>query len=129
MNVTAFAVLVAIPDAARLITAALLGRLPGAVAPLTIVLAVHQRTGSYTAAGLAAGCYAAGGGLAGPPLGRLIDRRGRRGPVRAALALSTVVSVALALSSGAAAVAALAVSVSSSRVAPLGVNSSAERAW
>src|SRR5439155_11332691 len=42
-----------------------------------------------------------------PPLGRLLDRRGARGPVRVALALSTVVSVVLALASLDAAVAAL----------------------
>ena len=51
MNVSAFVELFAIPNVPRLIAAALLGRLPGAVAPLTIVLAVHQRTGSYAAAG------------------------------------------------------------------------------
>jgi MFS family permease len=44
-----------------------------------------------------------------PPLGRLLDRRGPRGPVRVALILSTGVSVVLALVSPAGAVAAFTV--------------------
>jgi MFS family permease len=97
MNVSAFAELFAIPNAPRLVTAALLGRLPGAVAPLTIVLAVHQRTGSYAAAGLASACYAAGAGLAGPPLGRLIDHAGQPPVLAASAAISSAAWVGLAV--------------------------------
>jgi MFS family permease len=102
MNVSAFGRLIAIPHVPGLMAAALLGRLPSAVAPVTIVLAVHDLSGSYAAAGLASACYAVAAGLAGPALGRLIDRRGQTAVLPACAVVSSAgwVGIAVATSNG-----------------------------
>jgi MFS family permease len=86
----------AIPHVRGFMAAALLGRLPSAVAPVTIVLAVHDATGSYAAAGLASACYAVAAGLVGPALGRLIDRRGQTAVLVACAAASAAGWVGIA---------------------------------
>jgi hypothetical protein len=101
MNVTAFRVLIAIPHVRGLMAAALLGRLPEAVASVTIVLVVHDLTGSYAAAGLASACYAVAAGLAGPALGRLIDRRGQATVLVACAVVSSAAWAGIAVAGGA----------------------------
>jgi hypothetical protein len=64
------------PGVARLLGSATLGRLPFGMAGLAILLLVRDGGGSYAAAGLAAGAYGLGLGLAGPVLARTADRRG-----------------------------------------------------
>lgn len=56
--------------------ASLLGRIPLGLGAVALVLYVHQVTGSFAPAGAAAGAYTVGLGITGPPLARLIDRRG-----------------------------------------------------
>ncbi len=58
----------------RLLGAALVGRLPGGMSALAIVLLVRERGGSYAFAGLLAAVFAGGTAIGGPVLARLIDR-------------------------------------------------------
>lgn len=66
------------PGALRLLSTALLGRMPQGMQSLAVLLLVRQTTHSYAAAGAAVGAGALAGALCGPLLGRLIDRVGRR---------------------------------------------------
>jgi MFS transporter len=58
------------------VTAAV-GRVGIAASALAVVLLVQHRTGSYSVAGLVAGCFAAAEAVAGPQTARLIDRYGQ----------------------------------------------------
>ena len=58
----------------------LLGRLPLSMAPLAVLLLVRAESGSFHRAGLATAAYVVGVAVAGPMLGRQVDRRGQ-GPV------------------------------------------------
>ncbi|MFJ4620723.1 MFS transporter [Streptomyces sp. NPDC088812] len=53
------------------------GRLGIAMTGIGIVWLVHARTGSYAAAGLVTGGFAAADAVAGPQIGRLVDRFGQ----------------------------------------------------
>ncbi|MCW2989495.1 MAG: transporter [Solirubrobacterales bacterium] len=68
----------AAPHVGGLWAASVLGRLPIGINGLAIVLAMRHETGSFGAAGIAAGAYAASLGLTTPYQGRLIDRYGPR---------------------------------------------------
>src|ERR1700761_8075724 len=77
------------PGALRLLSTALVGRLPQGMSSLAVLLLVRQATHSYAAAGAAVGAGALAAAFGGPLLGRLIDRLGRRlvvGPVAIAQA-------------------------------------------
>lgn len=54
-----------------------LARLPLTMAPLALLLLVQSETGSYHRAGVVCGLYAVAVALAGPVLGRLVDRQGQ----------------------------------------------------
>ena len=69
-------------------------QLPLAAVGIGLLVHVRQVTGSYGAAGLASGVFAAAAGIAAPSLGRVADRRGRRRTLSASAAVS---SFALAL--------------------------------
>ncbi|MFJ9900997.1 MFS transporter [Streptomyces sp. NPDC091280] len=56
---------------------AALGRLGIAMTGIGIVWLVHTRTGSYAAAGLVTGGFAVADAVAGPQIGRLVDRFGQ----------------------------------------------------
>lgn len=78
----------------------LLGRLPLSMAPLAVLLLVRAETGSYNRAGLATAAYVLGVAVAGPVLGRQVDRRGQ-GPVLLLCGLlhpAAMISVAAAAS-------------------------------
>jgi MFS family permease len=66
-----------VPGAHRLMSTALLARLPQAMAPLAVLLLVRGATHSYAAAGLAVGAYAFANAGCAPVQGRLVDRIGR----------------------------------------------------
>lgn len=86
------------PGALRLLSTALVGRMPQGMSSLAVLLLVREATRSYAAAGAAVGAGALASSLCGPLLGRLIDRVGRRlivGPV-AGLQAGTYVLLALA---------------------------------
>jgi MFS family permease len=66
------------PHVGRLFAASLLARLPIGINGLAIVLLVKAETGSFGAAGAAAGALALGSGLGAPLTARLIDALGAR---------------------------------------------------
>ena len=67
----------------------MVARTPGAATGLVIVLRTKELTGSFAAAGAAAGVHALASAVCAPLLGRLVDRRGQP----AVLLASTVVCV------------------------------------
>jgi MFS family permease len=67
------------PSVARLLSSAVVGRMPTAMAGLAIVLLVREGGGSYGVAGAVAGTYSIALALTSPLLGRLVDRVGQTG--------------------------------------------------
>jgi len=65
------------PGVPRLFASLLVGRLPGAMLGLAIVLRVTGAGGSYALAGTVTAAYAITAGLSTPLLSRLVDRRGQ----------------------------------------------------
>jgi MFS family permease len=63
--------------AAAFFLPAAVGRLGIAMTGIGIVWLVHSRTGSYAAAGLVTGGFAVADAVAGPQIGRLVDRFGQ----------------------------------------------------
>jgi MFS family permease len=80
--------LLRLPQVARLLFAALVGRLPGGMVPLAIVLFARDTGSGYGRAGLLTAAYSLGCCLGGPALSRVMDLRGQR----SALVLGGVVS-------------------------------------
>jgi hypothetical protein len=72
-----YAGLLARPGARRAFGAAAVARLSFGMAGLSLLLLIHQATGSYAAAGAASGAFSAGT-LTAPVKARLMDRRGQR---------------------------------------------------
>ena len=69
--------LLARPGAGRAFAAAAVARLSFGMTSLSLLLLIHQATGSFAAAGAASGAFSAGT-LTGPVKARLLDRRGQR---------------------------------------------------
>jgi MFS family permease len=65
------------PGVGRLLVSSVVGRLPSGMFSLAILLFVHERTGSFLAAGLAVGAFSLAGALIGPLLGAQVDRHGQ----------------------------------------------------
>ena len=65
------------PSVTRLLLAAVVGRMPTAMAGLALVLLVREGGGSYAVAGVVAGTYSIALALTSPLLGRLVDRAGQ----------------------------------------------------
>jgi len=82
------------PHVLALSLSSVVARLPVGMGAVALVIFVHDRTGSYGAAGAAAGAFTIGLGLTSPLLGRLVDRRGPR-PVLIAFALLTALALSL----------------------------------
>jgi len=88
--------ILASPHVLSLTIASIVARLPVGMTGVALVIYVHDRTGSFGAAGAVAGASTIGLAMTAPILGRLVDRRGPR-PVLvpaatlAALALATLV--------------------------------------
>lgn len=70
--------LLALPHARRLVLVEFPARLPIGVLGLAILLFVREHYGSYSAAGITAGAFAAVTAISNPLLGRMVDRRGLR---------------------------------------------------
>jgi MFS family permease len=84
-----------------LFVTAVIARLPLATLTIGTLVHVQHLTGSYAAAGTAAGALAVGQGLGGPALGRLADRRGQTGVlIGAALAAAAALGLLGALPVG-----------------------------
>jgi len=82
-----------VPGSFRVFAASMLARIPVTALGLVFVLRTKELTGSFAAAGVAAGLYALASAACGPALGRMADRRGQPavlipGAVLAAAALA-----------------------------------------
>jgi len=96
-----------IPGAPRLITGAVVGRMPIGMQTLAVLLLVHEQYGSFALAGLTVGLMAFGTVVAAPVQGALIDRIGAtrvlvpvafaQGTATCALAAAAVAGLPLAL--------------------------------
>ena len=82
------------PHVLALCAASVLARMPVGMGSIALVIFVHDRTGSFGIAGLAAGLFTIGLGATSPLLGRLVDRRGPR-TILAPAALLTALALAL----------------------------------
>ncbi|HZD69911.1 MAG TPA: MFS transporter [Actinomycetes bacterium] len=85
------------PQVPRLVSAAVLGRLPIGMAGLALVLLVRHADGSYGLAGLAAGSFSLGAGVAAPLMGRIVDRHGQTPVLLACAVLCAAAFSGLAL--------------------------------
>ncbi|MEU9489525.1 MFS transporter [Streptomyces decoyicus] len=65
------------PHVTRLLVGTLVGRLPSAMAAVAIPLTLRRAGASYAFVGLAVGAFAIAAAVAGPLLGRLVDRVGQ----------------------------------------------------
>jgi MFS family permease len=66
-----------LPSVPRLLSAAVIGRMPVGMGALAIFLLVRAAGGSYATAGLAVGASTVAGCVGAPILGRLVDRQGQ----------------------------------------------------
>ncbi len=76
MTAGSYADLLRTPGFASLMASSILARLPLGMTSLAIVLLVSKH-GAYSRAGLVVALYVTGTGIAGPILGRVVDRAGR----------------------------------------------------
>lgn len=86
------------PHVSGLWAATTLARLPIGINGLAIILAIRAQTGSFAAAGIAAGAHALTFGISSPAQGRYLDRHGPRRvlpPLIALHAVATLTFVAL----------------------------------
>jgi MFS family permease len=103
MTAAGYRTLLRTPGAAAFFLPTAAGRLGLAMTSLSIVWLVRAGTGSYATAGLVTGAFAAADALAGPQVGRLIDRYGQTRvlpPALLAHALAVAAVVATALDDG-----------------------------
>lgn len=74
---TSYRALLRSPGAAAFFAPAAVGRVGIAMTSLSIVWLIRDATGSYATAGLVTGAFAVADALAGPQVGRLLDRFGQ----------------------------------------------------
>jgi MFS family permease len=89
--------ILAAPHVLQLMIASVVARLPVGMTGVALVIYVHERTGSFAAAGAVAGASTIGLALTAPVLGRLVDRRGPRPVLVPAAAFAAAALVALVL--------------------------------
>lgn len=87
---------VSAPQVGALATASVVARMPFGMGAISLVIFVHARTGSFGVAGLATGLYTLGFALAGPLLGRQVDRRGPRPVLAPASVICALALLAIA---------------------------------
>jgi MFS family permease len=83
------------PHVLQLTIASVVARLPVGMTGVAFVIYVHERTGSFGAAGAVAGAGTIGLALTAPVLGRLVDRRGPRPVLVPAAALAAAALTAM----------------------------------
>ncbi|HEX5882730.1 MAG TPA: MFS transporter [Actinomycetota bacterium] len=110
-----------LPHVRPLLLASLVGRLPTATGPLSVVLFVQEVTGSLARAGAASAAIALASGLLAPVRGRLVDRLGQRRclpPMALVFAAALAGMVAVAGSSPAEVAAMVALAAAAGAAAP-----------
>ena len=105
LPVSGYQAVLAVPGVWRLLSSALLGRLPIGTASLAILLLIREESGSFGLAGITVGAYALTSAIAAPIQGRLLDRFGPRrvlppAAIGQAVALVAVVLTAQAGAAG-----------------------------
>jgi MFS family permease len=85
------------PHVLQLTIASVVARVPVGMTGVALVIYVHDRTGSFGAAGAVAGASTIGLALTAPVLGRLVDRRGPRPVLVPAAAVAAAALAALVL--------------------------------
>ncbi|HEY0277858.1 MAG TPA: hypothetical protein VGC32_06280 [Solirubrobacterales bacterium] len=95
----AYRELLRLPGARALALASLLVRIPFGMVGIGLILFLHERTGSFAAAGFASGAYVVGLGATGPLLARVIDQTGSR-PVLLGGGLVSAASLVLVFALG-----------------------------
>jgi MFS family permease len=92
-----YADILRIPSVPRLLSAAVVGRMPVGMGALAIFLLVRGAGGSYSTAGLAVGASTVAGCIGAPILGRLVDRQGQPRILLASMASQVTALLLLAL--------------------------------
>jgi MFS family permease len=92
-----YADLFAVPGVARIVAAALIGRIPNGMAPLATVLLVRGEGRSYAAAGIVAAATSLASAIGWPLWGRIVDRTGQARVLRWLAFAYPVALVALAV--------------------------------
>jgi predicted MFS family arabinose efflux permease len=83
--------------ARRLFATSIVARLPLTMLSVALLVHAQQLTGSFSAAGVVTGVYAAALGVGGPVLGVLVDRRGQTFVLLGSASVTAVLLVAVAL--------------------------------
>jgi predicted MFS family arabinose efflux permease len=109
-----------VPGSFRLFATAMLARVPATALGLVFVLRTKELTGSFAAAGTAAGLYALAMALGAPALGRLVDRRGAPRVLAVAALVDAAALTAFALVPGGALLAFACAAVSGAATPPVG---------
>jgi MFS family permease len=89
--------IVSTPGAARLFAASIVGRVPLAMVSIALLVHAERLTGSFAAAGIVTAAYAVALGIAGPLLGKLVDRRGQTAVLLGSALASAALLVAVAV--------------------------------
>lgn len=97
MSTPSYVAVLRVPHAARAFAAALTGRLSYGIAPLALLLAVKEATGSYSAAGTVMALFGAASVFLSPARAGLIDRHGPRRALPPMAGLYAVLLAVLAL--------------------------------
>ncbi|MGQ4486227.1 MFS transporter [Streptomyces sp. 372A] len=97
MSTPSYLAVLRVPHAARAFAAALTGRLSYGIAPLALLLAVKDATGSYAAAGTVMALFGAASVVLSPARAGLIDRYGPRRALPPMAGLYAVLLAVLAL--------------------------------
>ncbi|WP_207344840.1 MFS transporter [Arthrobacter sp. E3] len=115
-----YAAIFRLPHVPFVFSTALAGRFAYPLVTLPLLLAVQAATGSFSAAGLAAGTYGATAGFLAPLRARAIDRYGRRRALStfASLFAMSLAALALVTSLGASAILCTSVAALAGAVAP-----------
>jgi MFS family permease len=97
MSLRPYRAVLGTPQVPRLVSTAVLGRLSIGMAGLALVLLVRHAGDSYALAGVVAGAFALGAGVAAPLMGRIIDRSGQTRVLLACSVVSAAAFTTLAL--------------------------------